>query len=127
MAAAIEPYCNLYHGEVVGRILPKVMKFYVLQDSCKDKMIEMYNHVYCKKTNDPMLFVKEIECFIVSLFGDDNFRDQNISKELFDTFTQRILMDKGLSEISPIDINSKNINTLLKYVFENDIRGIGIC
>jgi len=116
MSAAIEPYCNLYHGEVVGRILPKVLTFYIQQDKCKEELINISEYVYGGKTNDPKLFIKKINNFILNLFGRDNFKDQNISEDLIDGFIERVLLDKGLPEISPVDINSESLQKIFKEI-----------
>ncbi|MCD6168555.1 MAG: hypothetical protein J7J33_04535, partial [Caldisericia bacterium] len=68
------------------------------------------------KTNDPKLFIKKINNFILNLFGRDNFKDQNISEDLIDGFIERVLLDKGLPEISPVDINSESLQKIFKEI-----------
>lgn len=116
MSAAIEPYCDLFHGEVVGRMLPKVLTFYINQDKCKKELIEMFEYVYGKKIDNPILVVEKIKEFILSMFTVDDFKDQNISQDLIDTFVERVFIDKGLLEVCPIEINTENLRELFKEV-----------
>ncbi len=116
MAAAIEPYCHLSHGEVVGRMLPKVLRFYINQGKCRKEMVKMFQYIYGQKINSPEVFIKKVEDFILDIFKTNNFKDQNISEDLIDEFIKRVFMDKGLPEVSPININVKNIQKLFKIV-----------
>ena len=116
MAAAIEPYCNLFHGEIVGRLLPKVLIYYINQDKCKEELVEMFEYVYGEKGDNPILLVKKIKEFILSMFTADDFKDQNISQDLIDNFIERVFMDKGLPEVCPIEINLENLQKLFKEI-----------
>lgn len=116
MSAAIEPYCDLFHGEVVGRMLPKVLTFYINQGKCNEELIEMFEYAYGEKTDTPILVVEKIKKFILSVFTTDDFKDQNISQDLIDTFVKRVFMDKGLFEVCPIEINTENLRELFKEV-----------
>lgn len=116
MSAAIEPYCNLFHGEIVGRLLPRVLIYYINQDKCKEELIEMFEYVYGEKIDNPILVVEKMKEFILSMFTVDDFKDQNISQDLIDTFVERVFMDKGLFEVCPIEINTENLRELFKEV-----------
>jgi alcohol dehydrogenase class IV len=90
MSAALEPYCNLQHGEVVGRIMPYVLDLY----------------------RQHGVSIPSVE----SVYGRVNFQDQGLNRGMIEGFVERVLMDKGLPDVSPVPITPDTLTTLFSQI-----------
>ncbi|MEK7509974.1 MAG: iron-containing alcohol dehydrogenase [Patescibacteria group bacterium] len=116
MSAAMEPHGALSHGEVVGRILPHVLKFYREQNAGTQEMREMHHYVYGESISDSAVFIEHIEGFVKDVAGTLTLEDQRFSPDLKNWFVERVLMDKGLPGVSLVPIEASMLQRLLEEV-----------
>lgn len=113
LSVAFSEFIDEPHGVLTVKMLPYAIKYNL--DYYKGKLAYIVSETICKKVNTDYDAYKIIVCWIKGIFGEENMEisQKNFLRSNMDHITDRVLQDRGLSEVNDREINKDLINDLI--------------